>query len=336
MNLISIGDLSLGLQLRSANASLKKHLNVLTAEVTSGERQDRGAALGGNFQPLAGIERQLQTAEPRKRAAVEADLAATGLQAALAKIDERLSGKGMAFQQWSQSGNSAEVDRNGLEARDMLNDVIDALNVNISGRYLLSGTDSGTKPLIEPDQLLTQLKAVIVGQPTALDMRNAIVAWFDTPRGGGGFIDMAYSGNDAPLSLGFDSGQTGSIGLTAADQDMRNILSAVATAALLSDPSVGTSDSIRAGLLNLSGAAILQSESDLTELRAGVGRLEERLDRDSTQREAEITALEIARSGLIGADPYDSASRLEAVSTQLEILHEVTARLSQLSLAKYL
>ncbi len=46
--------------------------------------------------------------------------------------------------------------------------------------------------------------------------------------------------------------------------------------------------------------------------------------------------MEIARTELIGADPYDTATEMEAVQGQLETLYTVTARLSRLSLADFL
>ena len=46
---------------------------------------------------------------------------------------------------------------------------------------------------------------------------------------------------------------------------------------------------------------------------------------------AEGSALQIARNDLIGADPYETATELEAVYGQIETLYTVTARIAQLS-----
>jgi flagellar hook-associated protein 3 FlgL len=46
--------------------------------------------------------------------------------------------------------------------------------------------------------------------------------------------------------------------------------------------------------------------------------------------------LESARSKIISADPYETASALEAVQFQIETLYVLTARTSQLRLTDYL
>ena len=51
---------------------------------------------------------------------------------------------------------------------------------------------------------------------------------------------------------------------------------------------------------------------------------------------AEASALQIARNGLVAADPYDTATAIQAVQTQIETLYTLTARLSRLSLTDYL
>ena len=56
----------------------------------------------------------------------------------------------------------------------------------------------------------------------------------------------------------------------------------------------------------------------------------------STRLSAERTSYEIARTGLLEADPYETASRLEDVQFQLEALYAVTARMARLSLTSYL
>jgi flagellar hook-associated protein 3 FlgL len=55
-----------------------------------------------------------------------------------------------------------------------------------------------------------------------------------------------------------------------------------------------------------------------------------------TRNGAEESALEIARAGIVSADPYDAASRLEELQTRIEALYLITARVSRLSLSEYI
>jgi flagellar hook-associated protein 3 FlgL len=124
--------------------------------------------------------------------------------------------------------------------------------------------------------------------------------------------------------------------LTAADPAIRDLLEGLALAALVAEGILAGDQVSRAALLKTSGEALLASGNDLATLRAEVGTAEAHIAGTAARNSAEASALEIARGGLIAADPYDTASALEAVQTQIETLYTLTARLSRLSLTDYL
>jgi flagellar hook-associated protein 3 FlgL len=71
-------------------------------------------------------------------------------------------------------------------------------------------------------------------------------------------------------------------------------------------------------------------------LAARIGTAQERIANATTRNSAEATALQIARIGIVSADPYEAATALTEAESQLDTLYAVTARLSRLSLANYL
>jgi len=77
-------------------------------------------------------------------------------------------------------------------------------------------------------------------------------------------------------------------------------------------------------------------DGGLTNLRAGVGSLQGRIEDISVQNTAEQSALELARSDLIAVDPYQTASELEAVYGQIETLYTVTSRIARLNFTDYM
>lgn len=89
-------------------------------------------------------------------------------------------------------------------------------------------------------------------------------------------------------------------------------------------------------MLMSSGEDLLTSQGALTAVRADLGYAESRLDESKVRLSAERASFEMSRNELLGVDPYETATRLEAVQFQLESLYTVTARLSQLSLVRYL
>lgn len=78
----------------------------------------------------------------------------------------------------------------------------------------------------------------------------------------------------------------------------------------------------------------MNTNDDLTGLRAGIGFAEERIETARVRGEAEATGLEAALGALINADPYETALRLQEAETRVAIY--VTARVSSLSLVAVL
>jgi len=81
---------------------------------------------------------------------------------------------------------------------------------------------------------------------------------------------------------------------------------------------------------------LASSHSGLIALSARIGMQEERAFLGQSRAEAENTAMSIARAKLLDADPYQTAVKLEQAMTQLDMIYNLTARLSRLSLATYL
>ena len=80
----------------------------------------------------------------------------------------------------------------------------------------------------------------------------------------------------------------------------------------------------------------MQAQTPLTELRAGLGSLQGRIEETATRNSAERTSTQLARLGLVGIDPYETASKLEDVQLQLQTIYTVTVRSSRLSLTEFL
>jgi flagellar hook-associated protein 3 FlgL len=81
---------------------------------------------------------------------------------------------------------------------------------------------------------------------------------------------------------------------------------------------------------------LLSGLQPLIAVRADLGVTEARIEEARVANAAETTSLAQARNGLVAADPFEAATALEAVTTQLETLYALTARVSRLSLTNYL
>jgi flagellar hook-associated protein 3 FlgL len=71
-------------------------------------------------------------------------------------------------------------------------------------------------------------------------------------------------------------------------------------------------------------------------MQARIGAQEARAADGLARAEARAASLQIIRTELLEADPYETATALESATQRLDALYLVTARLSRLSLTEYL
>ncbi len=337
MNYKSVGDMAQAFQLQRHNVQLKTHLSRLSEELTTGVQKDVGAAVHGDFTALAGIDRSLTTLTSYSFATTEAAQLAETMQTALETIQSQVSDVGPTLLSAATSASPAMVSATTADAKQKFESVVAALNTNSAGRYVFSGTATDTRPLASADEILLDLGTAIAGATGTTDIMAAVDTWFDAPAGAGGFMDQAYVGGTTPLSpFRIGDGEAAQLSVTAADPRIRESLKGLAVAALISDGALAGNDTERARLTRAAGERVIAADGTLALVRASVGTTEGQLANAATRNSAEASALTLARNGLIAADPYDTASALEAVQTQLETLYTLTARLSRLSLTDFL
>lgn len=337
MKYLSVGDMAHSFQMRRQNANLQTHLTRLGREMTTGIRSDLANAVSGDYRALAGLDRSLATLRAYKTATDEAALFAQTLQSALESAQTQAEDLAPGLLSAAMSGTPTLVDSTAHDARQKLDAVVAALNTQVADRHLLSGTATDRKSIRGADDILVALSAATAGQTTAAGIASAVATWFDAPPGAGGYLDTAYGGAAAPLApFALGPGETATIDLTGADPAIRELLKGLALGALVAEGALPGDPAGRAVLLKSAGETLIAAGDAMAGVRARIGTAEARIADASARNAAEASAIEIARNGLIAADPYDTATAIEAVRTQIETLYTLTARLSRLSLKDYL
>lgn len=335
MAAITLGDMAQAYLLRSRNNGLKSTLTRLTQEVSTGQVADPSERLSGHLAYLAQVERDRSLVEARMIAAKEVTIASSAMQSSLERVGDAADGLVQALSLSVTTTGDTSLSIVSSNARGQLENMIAALNVSVAGRHIFSGIDVESAPLADAETLLNELRTALSGATSQTDLMAAADAFFETP--GGPFETMIYAGSItslAPVQLG--SGESVSLDIRADDQSLRDLLKHVAVAALADDPALAISDTGRQELPASLLGGLLSAKDNLVLLRANLGFAEERLERASTRLEAEDTALQLARNTLLEADPFDTASELEAVRLQIETLYTVTARTARLSLVNFL
>lgn len=327
----SVADLSRFAHLRQANARLKSQLAVLSQEVSTGLKSDVTAATGGNLGRLAQVQTRLTLLEAHGQNASMAQTQMEGLQIAMDVIGGIASQRGGEL--LTTLSDATSLDVRSAQALQDFHAVVRAINTDVGGRFVLSGTAVTTAPLPSSQDILDLASAQVAGLTDPADITATLDAWFAAPDG---FAVAAFHGNTDPTTATVGHGVTVQQGVAAIDPALRDVIKGLAIASIASLAKSDLSPESRATLLNDAGRRVSAGAAGVTNLRAQIGMQQQIIAEASARNAAEVTSLSMARSDILAADPYETASALTQTEASLQTLYSLTARLSRLSLADYL
>ena len=333
MALQSIGDLAQGFVLRKRGTDLTRQMDRLTKEVSTGRTTDIPKAVSGSLLPLADIERALALAEVKQDTARVAAFDASVMQTALSRVHDGAETLAASALLTADAEGAADLGVLAQEARDTLSEMVGSLNTTAAGRALFGGDAADRAPL-DGAEILPELRDALPVNADAATLRDTLDEFF---KDGGDFDTEVYkggTGEPSPYALG--AGEAVTLRIRADDAALRDQLKQVAMLSLVDDPGLALSDGDRATLAQEAGTALLSGQDGLTRLQAQLGFAEERIAQAQSRIGTEITSLGIARNDLVSVDVAESATALEQVQSQLELLYTITARSSRLNLANFL
>ncbi|WP_102106684.1 flagellin [Oceaniglobus roseus] len=330
----SIGDLAMSFSNRLTNARIRSDLNTLAQELSSGRKSDLRSALAGDVAPVSVLERSLSNLAAYGTANDEASLFAETAQTALEQVGGHLDALAGAALAMDNTTDELQIANFAANAASRFEAVVGALNTSVAGRSLFGGAETASPPLAPAREMLDALAAALPPVATVQEISDTVDAWFAP---GGAFDTTGYRGATVPLApFRMRPGEAVSFGMDARATEIRAALAATAKAALLDRGVLDGRPVEASALIGAIAEDLLGASNRITALRGDVGVLEERIDAARTRNASEGASARIALSTLVAADPYDTATNLQAVQTQLETFFSVTARLSQLTLSGYL
>jgi len=334
MNSVSIGDMAQSFHLRRQNAELKTEITRLTSELSSGKVQDVMKHLGADLNYLTDIERSLQMNSVFTRSAHEAAGFSAAMQSGLTYLQQSISDLGADILGLGEGSNTLTNNLLAQKGQGVIEGLVSTLNTSVAGRALFSGNATDRAALASADTILTDLRAALAGQATIADIETAMDDWFGA---GGGYETVAYTGGTSDMSaFHLGDGERVDLKIKGDDAAFKMTLKSAAMAALSADAALVLSDATRAAMLERAGELSLSAVDGLTATRGALGYAEARIEDAGIRLTAQNTSLEIARTELLSADPYDTIVKLEATQFRLESLYTATAKLSQLSLVGFL
>jgi len=334
MPVTTVGDMAQQFTSQRNSGLIKSDLARLSESLSTGKVDDVTAELNGQTATFSGISYRLTQLDAYQQIGSETAQTMANIQIALGEVDNTRNLTSERLLLVSDASTRGQIEEAALSARSSLDTMVRALNTQIGDRALLGGAAVNGPPLADADTMLTDIIASLGGATDFASITAAVDAWFDTA--GGGFETVGYLGDTGPaVQKRVSDNETVTIDARADDPAVRAVLKGAAIAALAED--IPTLDlETKRDLLQDAGARLFVSSSDLVAVQARVGFSEARVDESLADNTAQQTSLGIAQNDMIAADPSETATRLQAVELQLETHYAVTARLSQLSLLRYI
>lgn len=333
MNMISIGDLARSVMLQRHTTEARANMNALLGTLSSGVHQDLGKSVGGDFTLLASIEASLSRLSGWEANARLLDARLTAQQAALQGIDATASDVTSKLLVAVSAQSVTGLTTSGASALAGFSTVVWLLNTRMGEEFVFSGQASDSPSLIAPEAILAQLTTEIAGAVTADEIVLRVEHWFSSPAG---FAALAYRGGAEKTGVGLSEGTRVSSGPTALDPGLRKTLEGMALGALLGSGALAGQHQGRSALAQFTAEKLISGQVPRTDLSAMVGIGEQSLREALVRQGAEKSGLEIARAGIVSADPYETALELREAEARLESVYTLTARLSRLTLVEYL
>lgn len=336
MTPISLGDLAQSFQLRRESARLTTEIAQLTEALSSGRRTDLVQSTGGATAPLAEIERSLTRTESYAVTVSDLTLETDAVQNVIGSIRDMLSPVRDALLAAQDATQRGLLDRAVEDSQIAFASAIEKLNTSVLGRTVFSGTATDRLPLADAEIMLADIEAevLLAGATTAADIEAVVDAWFAP---GGGFDTIGYLGATEDRGPVFLSDTERSGAPPRADStEVRALLASLAGVAISDRPALAVPRDEAVDLARSAALRVISADVGLVSISAEVGNTQGRLEAARTSLSSERDLLESARSEIISADPYETATRLQTAEAQLQMLYTITARQAQLSLTQYL
>lgn len=331
----TIGDLARGLALQNRQNVIKEKLEDLTTEMTTGIKADPALDLAGDTTRISHLQTGLSRIQAYLLANTEAELAVDATQAVLSDIQSQTENLGVDFLKVDLTTSPQARSAMSHSARETFSTMVSRLNTSVVGRSLFAGTATQQAALETSSQMIDDIKNHLSGATTAAEVIDRLDFWFDDSSGG--FNTQSYLGSKTDLQpYQLSESETVELSVRADNSVFRNLMKHSALGQLVTDPDLAFSDNVQTALLSQAGRGLVNGQTALTNLRADVGAVQERLSESRNRNEADQNILRLARNAIVSADPYQTATRLEQVQAQLEALYVVTSRNREISLVNFL
>lgn len=330
---------------RLAMSEGQSKLTAAQAEVTTSRHADQGLALGHATASSLSMRMELEGIDNALGRAGQAMTRASITQATLSSITALSQDFFTAVSGASQTGNGGSLAQQA--AATALGGLRDLLSATHDGQYLFGGLNDASAAIYpyEGRPRTTAIEAFTTEfgfpptDPAAYTLTPAQVSAFLDDEFEALFTDPAWSTNwssasDEPTVFRLDSNQGFGLSTDANKPFIKALAKAFTMMEMLGG---GTANSqvfemAAERAMNL----VLQAQSEIGAEQARIAMSEQRLNMAMEALQTRKNNLSSAVAELEGVDPYEAATRVNLLMTQLETSYALTGRISRLSLLSYI
>jgi flagellar hook-associated protein 3 FlgL len=318
-------------------------------EASSGRHADVGLAAGANTGQTISLRQDLSRLDALKDSNTSAS---TRLDTVSGAIDQMIEdAKSFQADLIAVRGGNNVKSVIVPDAQARLSALINGLNSSVNGQYVFAGINTDVKPVA--DYASTPPSA----GKSAID--SAFLTAFGTSQTGAGVASISSASMQAFLGGSFAAlyapASWSSNWSSASDQAIASRIlptevvdtSVSANQAAFRDlakaytmiTDLGTtslSDGAYNTLVDAAIQTVSQGLTELTQVQAGVGLVQSRLKEADTHIDAQKDILTKTINTIETVDPYEASTRVNSLTTQLELSYKITGEMQKLSLLNYL
>jgi flagellar hook-associated protein 3 FlgL len=323
----------------------QKRLADAQSEAATGRHSDIGSALGARMGTDIKYRVHLNTLERSGSGVKQAALAADAVQDALATLSSLADRFRSSLAGASTSVNGREL--NAALAVSALDSMQNSMSLTMDGRYLFSGLASDTPPLKAygegPRQALRDAFQTEFGflpqDPAAStlsadDVMSFIDDVFSSYFSGTGWTSTWSAASSEESKLRLQSGERIDLSTTVNTPFAQKLTQAFALMDIFGESKVNAT--AFAAVSNLSMVLVSEAQVAIGDEQAKIGIGQARLRDERVELDQKQTRITAAVLAFESVDPYEAATRVNLLMTQLESSYALTGRISRMSLLSYI
>lgn len=312
-------------------SDLKSRADTTRTEAVTGRYEDLTAHLKGDVGGAQLLKKALDDAKAYGSLLSQAELRAQTTQYVLSSTASAANGIGSAAVAAFKTNDGVQLEIISEQARGALTSLFSDLNATLGGRTLFSGDATNSPALAAPETFFADMQAIFSSASDTADLEAQLDAYFNDPAGG--FETNIYLGGDGKTpDVELSPGVRINASAKANDAEIKDLMRGLAELAFYDGAGFSGAEST-----GWAGAErVLTAEANLTTYRAAIGVSESRIAAAKERYANEETVLARLYNAKTARDPYEAASELQLLESQLEASYLLSVRLGRLSLTNYM